>query len=63
METPQQLARPTSDEDWQPYYATIRKLWWDEDRTLTDVANVMRADHGFHATYVPVPPRCLAPGF
>ncbi|KAI0132158.1 hypothetical protein BJ170DRAFT_233310 [Xylariales sp. AK1849] len=42
--------RPTSQADWETQYNTIKGLWWDEDRTLTDLVMTMRRDHGFSAT-------------
>ncbi|KAK9417632.1 putative Clr5 domain-containing protein [Seiridium unicorne] len=37
-------------EDWEPHKEKISSLYWDEDRPLKEVAEIMRRDHGFHAT-------------
>src|SRR5947207_2338873 len=42
--------RPSSEADWMPHQATIRKLYLDENRSLKDVMAIMTREHGFKAT-------------
>lgn len=41
----------TKAEDWEARKEMISKLYWDEDKTLKEVMEIMRRDHGFNATY------------
>lgn len=43
--------RPVKDEDWKPFKAIITKLYWENNYTLQVVADTMRVEHGFYATY------------
>ncbi|KAI1856472.1 uncharacterized protein JN550_013803 [Neoarthrinium moseri] len=45
--TQPEWARP---QDWEPLKETIARLYWDQDRPLNEVAEIMRQKHGFHAT-------------
>lgn len=39
-----------SAEEWQSLKDIITELWWDEDKPLKEVAEIMREKHGFLAT-------------
>jgi hypothetical protein len=41
----------TKAEDWEAHKEIISQLYWDQDKTLKEVMEVMRQDHGFNATY------------
>jgi hypothetical protein len=45
----------TSEEDWEDHRARIRRLYLEEDRSLKDVMAIMKREHGFKATSVPIP--------
>jgi hypothetical protein len=36
--------------DWASHRDLITRLYWDEDRSLKEVRELMRLDHGFNAT-------------
>jgi Clr5 domain len=40
----------TSEADWEPHRALIRRLYLEEDRPLKDVMAFMEREHGFKAT-------------
>jgi hypothetical protein len=44
---------PTSEEDWEPHKARIRRLYSEEDRPLMEVMAIMERDHSFKATFGP----------
>jgi hypothetical protein len=46
---------PTSEEDWEPHRARIRKLYLEEDRPLKEVMAIMEREHDFKATSGPSP--------
>lgn len=37
---------------WATHRELITRLYWDEDKPLKDVQEIMIQDHGFQATYV-----------
>lgn len=39
-----------SPNDWERFRPLIKKLYVDEDRTLTDVMAIMLTEHGHNAT-------------
>ncbi|KAK7752618.1 hypothetical protein SLS62_005387 [Diatrype stigma] len=39
-----------SHDDWEVHRETISRLYWDECKPLPDVIEIMRSEHGFHAT-------------
>ncbi len=52
------LRRPwATGADWNSHRALITRLYRDEDRTLTDVMEIMERRHGFYATYGYLYPR------
>jgi hypothetical protein len=48
-ESQQQYAFPS---DWETHKEVISNLYWDQDKTLKEVAEVMRVKYGFIATWV-----------
>lgn len=38
--------------NWAAYMPTIERLYFDEDRTLGNVMEIMLKEHGFYATLV-----------
>ena len=46
----------TSEADWEPHRALIRRLYLEEDRPLKDVMAFMEREHGFKATSDFIPP-------
>jgi hypothetical protein len=46
------FARP---EDWECHKQRIAQLYWEEDRPLREVADIMSEKHNFKATYVSSP--------
>ncbi|KAH8666843.1 hypothetical protein BX600DRAFT_462653 [Xylariales sp. PMI_506] len=43
----------TKTEDWELHKETIKELWWDQNKHLRDVVDIMGKEHGFYATYAP----------
>jgi len=43
------LDRPS---EWDEHHSTFRELYWIEKKELPEVMRIMKAEHGFIATYV-----------
>lgn len=39
-----------SAQEWESHRETITRLFWDENRPLREVVEIMSRDHGFNAT-------------
>lgn len=48
--TPSSRARRVSVDQWIKHEQTITQLYTDQKKTLEEVVNIMRQEHGFHAT-------------
>ncbi len=48
------LVHPKTDGEWDERREVIERLYsyWDEQKGLGDVMAIMKADHGFAATYL-----------
>ncbi len=44
-----------TEEDWATHRSTIKKLYMDQNMTLTSTMKAMREKHGFHAKYAILP--------
>ncbi|KAH6881018.1 Clr5 domain-containing protein [Thelonectria olida] len=42
--------RPQCLQDWEDRRSLLTRLWWEEDKTLPAVMDIMKRDHGFEAT-------------
>ena len=48
-----------SQPDWEAHRHTIEDLYWSHGKELPEVMKTMESAHGFVATYVHHPLRCL----
>lgn len=37
-------------EEWDLHREKISRIYWDENKTLKELAEIMRKEHGFNAT-------------
>jgi hypothetical protein len=46
------LIQPDGSKDWEAWKPIIHRLYWEENRELEEVRDIMGAEHNFIATYV-----------
>jgi hypothetical protein len=53
------LAKVPYQARWELLKPTIKRLYIDEGRHVTDVAEIIKRDYGFSALYVPKTPKLV----